>query len=649
MNQPYAYKLAVVIVNYNVKYFLEQCLNSVLLASQNISCEIFVVDNLSVDGSVEMVKSKFPAVHLIENKINVGFSKANNQAIQISNSEFVLLLNPDTVVKEDTFEKIIHFMDEHSDAGGLGVKMVDGKGDFLPESKRALPSPAVAFWKIFGFSSLFPRSKTFGRYHLGHLSKDENHSIEILSGAFMFMRKSVLDEVGLLDESFFMYGEDIDLSYRIVKSGYKNYYFSDTSIIHYKGESTKKSSVNYVLVFYKAMIIFAQKHFSTKNARFFGFLIYSAIYLRAGAAICMRLIKAWTLPIIDSVFIIGGMLLLTRYWHQAQIEFPAFVTSITIPIYGAIWLLGAYINGLYDTQFKWKQIGFSLLQGTLLLLIVYGLLPKDLQFSRLFIFVGLGWSALYILLSRVYLHLLVGGKFKLNKTKEKSFIILGGSEEYTRITQLLKQTFLFKTEILHFDTTQTTLIDIERLKTTIEINKMEELIFCAKDITSSEIIEIMTSLRNLKLEFKIAQPTTDFLIGSNSIDSAGDLYLINLNKIEEPKNIRIKRIFDFSVAFLILLCSPIIVWFYSQKSIFIRNILSVISGKISFVGFDDFFKEKTTDLPRIKKGIFSPSDNFKNIQHEQISKVNLLYARNYNIWYDMKLLKKGWKKLDKSL
>ena len=296
--------LTVIIVNYNVQHFLEQCLHSVRKAAKNVSTEIFVVDNNSVDGSVNMVKEKFPEAQIIENKKNTGFSFANNQAMKISKGEYILLLNPDTVVEEDTFEKVITFMDVHPDAGGLGVKMLDGKGSFLPESKRGLPTPAVAFYKIFGFSRLFPRSKTFGRYHLGFLDKDKTHEVDILSGAFMLMRKSVLDKVGLLDETFFMYGEDIDLSYRIILGGYKNYYFPETRIIHYKGESTKKSSINYVFVFYKAMVIFANKHFSQNNAKLFSFLINIAIYLRAGAAIFIRFLKSIALPAFDFALIL---------------------------------------------------------------------------------------------------------------------------------------------------------------------------------------------------------------------------------------------------------------------------------------------------------------------------------------------------------
>jgi O-antigen biosynthesis protein len=218
-------KLSVIIVSYNVKHFLEQCLHSVRAAIAGIDTEIFVVDNASVDGSVKMVREKFPEAICIANDDNPGFAKANNQAIRQSKGEYVLLLNPDTIVETDTFAKIIGFMDSHPDAGGLGVKMVDGTGRFLPESKRGLPTPVVAFYKIFGLSRLFPKSKTFNKYHLGYLDKDKTHQVEILAGAFMLMRKSVLDEVGLLDEAFFMYGEDIDLSYRIIKGGYHNYYY----------------------------------------------------------------------------------------------------------------------------------------------------------------------------------------------------------------------------------------------------------------------------------------------------------------------------------------------------------------------------------------------------------------------------------------
>jgi GT2 family glycosyltransferase len=299
-----------------------------------------------------MLAEKYPEYPVIANKDNVGFSCANNQAMRIAQGEYVLLLNPDTVVAEDSFSKVISFMDEHPNAGGLGVHMIDGKGNFLPESKRGLPKPMVAFYKIFGLSKLFPKSKRFGQYHLGHINENETNKIDVLSGAFMLMRKTALDKVGLLDEDYFMYGEDIDLSYRIQKGGFDNYYYPETSIIHYKGESTKKSSVNYVFVFYKAMVIFARKHFAGKQAGLFSFLINAAIYLRAFLAVVSRVLKRLFFPVIDFLYVTGGLFALTNYWKMSNIEFPEGLIRYSIPIYAFVWIITAFFNGGYDFPVK---------------------------------------------------------------------------------------------------------------------------------------------------------------------------------------------------------------------------------------------------------------------------------------------------------
>ena len=269
-------KLSVVIVNYNVKYYLEQCLLSVFAAMENMDAEVFVVDNNSSDGSIEYLKPKFPQVVFIENQDNPGFSKANNQAIEIAKGEYILLLNPDTVIAEDTLLKVCRFMDEQPDAGGLGVKMIDGYGAFLPESKRGFPSPWNSLCKMSGIARLFPNSPIFAKYHLKYLNENEVHQVDVLSGAFMLLRKKTLEKTGFLDDAFFMYGEDIDLSYRITKAGYRNYYLPE-KIIHYKGESTKKD-LRYVKIFYEAMLIFFKKHYP-HYGRFYSCLIYFGIYL----------------------------------------------------------------------------------------------------------------------------------------------------------------------------------------------------------------------------------------------------------------------------------------------------------------------------------------------------------------------------------
>jgi len=644
-------KISVVIVNYNVEYFLEQCLNSVQKALENVPGEVFVVDNNSIDNSVEMVRQKFPDVHLIANKDNKGFSKANNQAMLIAKGEYVLLLNPDTVVEEDTFQQIVAFMDEHPDAGGLGVRMLDGKGKFLPESKRGLPTPAVAFYKIFGLSSIFPKSKRFGRYHLGYLSEFETNEIEIMSGAFMLMRKTVLDQVGLLDEAFFMYGEDIDLSYRIIQGGYKNYYFPDTRIIHYKGESTKKSSVNYVFVFYRAMVIFAEKHFSQKHARLFSLLINLAIYLRAGLAIMTRFIKRSALPVFDFAYIFAGLFLLTRYWQQEDIEFPQNVLKYAIPGYTLIWMLSIFYNSGYDLPMRLLRFLKGTLLGTLMILVIYALLPKDWQFSRLYILIGASWVISYYYLSRLFLHYSIGKRFKLFGAPNQKFIIVGSLEESRRVSSILRQTNSKIDSIALVSATDEKTGEqigtISQLEQITFIHQIDEIIFCAKDTSAQTIIEWMSALGSLHLDFKIAQPDSLYLIGSNSIDTAGDLYVLNINEITRTIHVRNKRTLDFVLSLFFLMVSPFVIWKYENKGNWFRNMLSCLAGKSSFVGYFLPEKQNGQQLPSIKRGILTPFDAHKVSDPQLAGKLNLIYARDYKIWTDLEIIRKAWLKLDR--
>jgi len=249
-------KLSIVIVNYNVQCFLELCLRSVQKACEKIDAEIIVVDNNSIDGSCRLVLEKFPNVKLIVNTENVGFSKANNQGVAEAKGRYVLILNPDTVVAESTFLEIVSFADDNSDLGALGVKLIDGTGTFLPESKRGIPTLKASFYKIMGSSS------TKGSYYANHLDENDTGTIDILVGAFMLLKTEVYKEVGGFDEDYFMYGEDIDLSYKLLKSGYKNYYLGSSKIIHFKGESTRKD-VRYLKHFHGAMEIFYKKHFTS--------------------------------------------------------------------------------------------------------------------------------------------------------------------------------------------------------------------------------------------------------------------------------------------------------------------------------------------------------------------------------------------------
>lgn len=643
-------KLSVIIVNYNVEYFLEQCLHAVRRAMQHIDGEVIVVDNNSIDGSNAMVKKKFPEVKLYENKQNLGFSKANNQGIKKSSGEYVLLLNPDTVVEDETFSKVVGFMDENQEAGALGVKMVDGAGKFLPESKRGLPTPEAAFYKMFGISSLFPRSKRFSKYHLGYLDENEIHEVEILSGAFMLLRKKVLDEIGLLDETFFMYGEDIDLSYRVIKAGYKNYYFPKTRIIHYKGESTKKSSVNYVLVFYNAMVIFAKKHFTYKSARLFTHLINLAIYFRAFLAILSRLFERLILTVLDAMALLGGILLITMIWGRSFVyteggSYPHIFFVYVIPAYIIIWLLSLYFSGGYDKPVRIFKSVTGMLVGTTIILVLYALLPESFRFSRALILLGAGWGMLALPVIRLVLYVFKIPWIQLGEKQSQRFLVIGEKEEAKRVSLLLESAY-FKPEYIGMVSVSEKLIkdkdfvgNINQVNDIITIYNIDEVIFCSKNIPHQMIIDKMTEWQHLEVDYKIAPEDSLSIIGSNSIHTRGDLYTVNINAVDKIANRRNKRLLDFSLCLILLIISPIVIFLQKEPGGFIKNLFVVLLGIISWVGYCPV-KSEEVHLPKIRKGVLNPSNamKFKDIDTETAVKLNILYARDYNIWKDLNII-----------
>ena len=532
--------LSIIIVNYNVKYFLEQCLQSIELASKKIKKEVLIVDNNSTDGSSLMIRNKFPKFKLIENKKNVGFSKANNQAIKKAKGKYILLLNPDTILEEDTLRKCIDFFKIKKNAGGVGVKMIDGNGNFLPESKRSFPSPTIAFYKIFGLSFLFPKSKKFGKYHLGFLDKNKVHEVDVLSGAFFMTKKSILNKVGLLDENFFMYGEDIDISYRIKLAGFKNFYFPKTRIIHYKGESTKKTSLNYVFLFYKAMSIFYNKHFKGNYNTLFNFIIHLAIYLRAGLSLIKRFIEDTIFTLIDIVLIYSGTYALKSGWEKYSINLigeqkilPLEFMKFTVPIIILIWIIFLYKFKAYEKNVEIKTIFKCTLLASLVILIIYGLLPEIYRSSRILILLSSFWTILSLTGYRKILSSIGLSNFK---AKIKKIVIIGDKSQFLRIKKLVNRNLDNKTYIKHiyFNNTNSKKKSVElndEIIKSINIDSINEIIFCAKNISFNQILNKISFLNKYQIKMKIAPEKGEFIIGSDSKNKQGELYTIDKKKI----------------------------------------------------------------------------------------------------------------------
>ncbi len=663
-------RLSVIIVNYNVRYFLEQAIVSVLKAAERVETEIIVVDNRSVDGSCEMVERRFPEVRLLRNKENLGFSAANNQGMAMARGEYFLLLNPDTVLAEDTLEKTVAFMDAHPQAGGLGVKMLDGRGSFLPESKRAFPSPDVAFWKAFGFSALFPRSRVFGRYHLGFLDPDEVHEVEVLAGAFMLLRRSVIEQIGGLDEAFFMYGEDIDLSYRIVQAGYKNYYFPHSPIIHYKGESTKKGSLNYVRMFYAAMKIFARKHFSGHSARLYIALIDLAISVRAAMAVLRRFGSGLAAPLTDAALLFAGMVLLKNFWEQNikwldGVQYPPEYLCINVPLYIALWLIPVWVNGGYDRGAGSARIVRGLLFGTLLIAAVYGFLEEGLRFSRGMILSGAVWAVAATTGWRMLWHVLRHGNLRFGEPGSKRILIVGGEAEALRVRALLER-FEVQADLAGFVRPDAApfqddrlLGGLDELPDVVKVFAIDEIIFCGRDLDSADIIGWMTRL-GPDLDYKIVPRGAVSIIGSNSRNTAGDLYSVDIQlAIAEPRQKRAKRLFDLAMAAALLVCWPVLAWGLRRPMGLLRNIGQVLLGRQSWVGYYhpregqepvSLRTPGSQSLPLLKPGVLHPADTLPSTQlpARTVERLNLLYARDYRVEKDWAIAWASWRELGRS-
>ncbi|MFA7081955.1 MAG: glycosyltransferase [Bacteroidales bacterium] len=650
-------KFSIIIVNYNVAYFLEHCLYSVRNACKNIDVEVFVVDNNSVDDSNIMLKEKFPEVILIANKDNVGFSKANNQAIRIAKGEYILLLNPDTVVEEDTFEKCIDFMDSHPDCGGLGVKMIDGRGKYLPESKRGFPSPWVSFCKMSGLTNLFPTSKRYAGYYMGHLPDDQTNEVDVLAGAFMLLKKECLDMVGILDEDYFMYGEDIDLSYRITKGGYKNYYFPEARIIHYKGESTKKASINYVYTFYNAMAIFAQKHLSTKQTNLFTKFIKIAIWLRATMSFLTRIFKNLFLPVLDFLFVYLSYFLLVSWWSNNIWNDPTYYPSqyiqLVVPIYIFIWLFSIYLSGGYSKPVRIPKIISGLFFGMITILVFYSLLPDYLRYSRALVLLGAVVSLFVIIIIRFVSAYLSTGSWTLKTSQTKRYAIIGDDKEAVRVAQLLRTTdaqaeFIGLVDEKETENSNPNFIgNSSQIKEIIKIYKINELIFCAKTLSQQTIISMMAELQSSNVHFIIAPPETDFIIGSNTINTPTDLYVVSVNSISSEDSKREKRLLDISLSLLVLIFSPIVFLFLKQPFGLWRNAFLVLFSQRTWVGYSNQDLKYDKILPKIKKGVLCTKDSLLNKAFEPntLHRLDLLYARNYGWQTDLNIFFKSFRNI----
>lgn len=647
-------KLSIIIVNFNVKAFLQNCLLSVRKSLEDIPSEIIVVDNASDDGSVEIIKKNFPDVKLIELSENLGFSKANNIGLKIAKGEYICLLNPDTIVEEDTFNTMIRFMESHPEAGMAGCKILNPDGTFQLACRRSFPTPWVAFTKIFGLSALFPKSKLFARYNITYLDENQTYEVDAISGSFMFLRRDVYEKEGGLDESFFMYGEDLDWCFRIKEAGFKIYYVHSTKIIHFKGESTKRSNIDEVKHFYNAMRLFVRKHFS--GSFLMELILQFAINARSALAFLEKRFLIFLAIFLDTIFFNLSILISENIYMKFTgfSGFPdyAYPTVFIVPVLS--FILIAYLMNSYEI----KNLPISRLYLSIFLSFLFTssltYFFKDYAFSRAILLIH------YILISfilpawRVFVKVM----FKYPKDSRQSLfeantLIVGTNESAIELINRLKRTYNFYYDVIG-------LIDKDRKRIGEKINDVEiigsietlpkiirekgisEVIFASEFLPYHEVLSIVSANQNQNVHFHLADKNFDFIISKKDVLELNELPLIEIEyNISMPIHRFIKRIFDLVLSFVLLFTLyPIVVikYLFSNKKNNLLYLLRVITGKYSLVGRPIGSKESKIYLGKPGlTGIVQINEN-KNLTEEDIERLNIYYAKNQNIWLDIEIL-----------
>lgn len=645
-------KVSVIIVNYNVKYFLEVCLHSVMRAADGIQAEIIVVDNNSTDGSCDFLRNKFPTVRLIENKDNKGFSRANNQGVEIARGEYILFLNPDTVMPEDFLVKTLAYMDAHPKAGSLGPRLIDGKGDFAPDGKKSFPSLSVAIFKTTGINKIFKNSSYFNKYYAVHIGERETAPVEVLSGCCMLVRRSAMDIAGgAFDEDYFMYCEDVDLSYRILKAGYENIYFPEVDLIHYKGESTRKMTLSYVRIFNEALITFVKKHYSKKDARLFVLFIHLGIILRAVMGTLKRGLKILHMPLFDALILLGSLYGIKEFWVEhvkGMMPIPATSVYATFPVYILLWLVSMFFNGAYDSPYRPLKVIRGMLLGSIAILAYYGLLPPELRYSRaIIIFTGLAGTVALLGLHELLYRLGILKYIPYDKLPKRA-VIVAAEPDYRHTADTLQKVHYapeLSGRVSNNDTTGNALASLPEMKQLLYTTGVNEVIFCVDGLSYQDIFYQMQTCGN-RYEYKMHLTGSQSFVGSNSSSTSGDLYTVdrsyNLSGFAQQRN---KRMIDIAAALVILILFPVTFFLVKKPGALLANCFAVLFGRKTWIGYAPDTDPAATRLPRIKPGVLPPYNILPGYQptlHVR-HQLNHAYAQHYTPITDIGLLWRNYR------
>ena len=647
--------LSIIIVNYNVKEFLLNLLESIHHATQNISSEIIVVDNNSNDGSISAVKQKHPQVYTIENKENLGFGKANNQGLEICKGKYILMINPDTLVRENTFDKMIRFLQENPKVGLAGCKVLNPDGTLQLACRRSFPGPWVSLTKVIGLSKLFPKSKLFAKYNLTYLPENESYEVDAVSGSFMMLSREAYKKTNGFDPDFFMYGEDLDLCFRVQKNGLKVFYFCETEIIHYKGESTKRSTIDETRIFYDAMHLFVKKHFS--NSFLVEVILQLGIFIRkifAFANLNKYIIIGILLDFVAFYFLI--FLAEDLYSNERWPGFPDIFKPWVYIIPAIFQVAISAIFGAYKKNSLSVLRSFISLVLGLLLLTSSTFFLKQYAFSRAVVLITYSFSAFVFSVWRIILKYTFL-KSGLSEESRNNSIIVGTDQKALALNKILSgnPTNSYKIigligknleEIGHEIDNVKVVGAIGNLKRVIRDYKISNVIFSSDSMEFDRVFSSVAECQGENVNFLISGNELDFMVGKSNITHIEKVPLLKVNyNISLNAHKFFKRTFDilFSVLILILIYPFIFIFakIAHKKNNFISAVLaipSVLIGYKSIVG--PHMQSPESELFLGKEGITGLwfIENVNALDENENRRLDLFYAKNQNIWLDLEII-----------
>ncbi|MDA0684048.1 MAG: glycosyltransferase [Bacteroidetes bacterium] len=688
--------VSIIVVNYNVREFLVQAIRSVQQASKSLNTEIWVVDNNSVDGSVAALQEDFPTVQLIANDHNVGFGAANNQAIREASGEFLLILNPDTILQEDTLDILVKRMRAHPECGAMGCQILNPDGSFAPESRRAFPTPEIAFWRMTGLGKFFPNSRRFGGYNMSYLPIDEEAEIDALSGSCMFVRRDALLSdrgAGLFDENFFMYGEDLDLCFRIQQAGWTIRYTPLTRIIHYKGESTKKGEIRYVRLFYGAMLLFIDKHLDRRHSTLLASLLRFGIMLRAVATLLGNGIRR-SLPVLldmSSVYISVGVLGVLRY-AQTGGTFTSLILATIAPAYALATVLGIALSGGYRLSRRLPSLPvlFGLLTG-FLTAATLSFFVQQIAFSRWVILASLPVSAFLLFLWRFFV--------AKRRTGSGSAILVGSLSEATRLARLLLSHPRPEFQLVGYvaedqdesasqpirsvhtdpadkaspespigpDAVTRFVKDLKRLgrpsglRDIVRIKGYDNIVFAARDVSNLTIIKSMHGLQDLGVQFRILSEGSDHMIGKSAIDHLSASSLASgVTEIVKLRSNSSRRVFELVVSTVLLLVWPLL-WIIAHLTPVqsglrrgvqhLKGLPEVFSGKKALVGCRPEDTARIPETWKIAPALFPLTNSLSanELEQEELLRAAWYYVTHQTAGLDAEIIMAAFRPLPRHL